>query len=32
MEKQYKLPIIKIHRITNKISFDGVPLTGYVAS
>ena len=32
MKKQYKSSLIKIHRIINKISFDGVPLKGYVAS
>ena len=33
MEKQYKSPIIKNHKITKKkiIFFDGVPLKGYVA-
>ena len=32
MKKQYKLSIIKNHKITNKKSFNGVPLKGYVAS
>ena len=32
MEKQYESSIIKNHKITQKDSFDGVPLTGYVAS
>ena len=31
-KKQYKPSIIKNYKITNKISFDGIPLTGYVAS
>ena len=32
MKKQYKSSIIKIHKITNKISLDGVPLKGYATS
>ena len=32
MKKQYKLSIIKNHKITNEKSFDGVSLKGYVAS
>ena len=32
MKKQYKPSIIKNHKITEKIFFDGVPLKGYVAS
>ena len=32
MKKQNKSSIIKNHKITNKKNFDGVPLTGYIAS
>ena len=32
MKEQYKSSIIKNRNITNKISFDGVPLKSYVAS
>ena len=32
MKKQYKSSVIKNHKITSKNVFDGVPLTGYVAS
>ena len=32
MKKQYKSSIIKNHKITKKIFFDGVPLKGYIAS
>ena len=32
MKKQYKTSIIKNHKITKRIFFDGVPLKGYVAS
>ena len=32
MKKEYKSSIIKNHKITNKIFFDGVSLKGYVAS
>ena len=32
MKKQYSSSIIKNHKITNKIFFDGIPLKGYVAS
>ena len=31
MEKQYKSPIIKNHKVTKKIFFGGVPLKGYIA-
>ena len=32
MKKQHKPSITKIHEIKKKVSFDGVPLKGYVAS
>ena len=33
MKKQYRLSVTKNHKISKKeIFFDGVPLTGYVAS
>ena len=32
MEKQYKSPIIKNHKITKKKKNYGVPLKGYIAS
>ena len=32
MKKQYKSSIIKNHKITKKIFFDGTPLKGYVGS
>ena len=32
MKKQYKSSIIKNHKITNKKSFDGISLKGFVAS
>ena len=32
MKKEYKSSIIKNHKITNKIFFDGVSLKGYVGS
>ena len=32
MKKQYESSIIKNHKITNRICFDGVPLKGYTAS
>ena len=30
--KQYKLAIIKNHKLTNNFLFDGIPFKGYVAS
>ena len=32
MEKQYKLPIIKNHKIIKKKKKNGIPLKGHVAS
>ena len=32
MEKQYKSPIIKNHKIEKKSFLNGIPLKGYIAS
>ena len=32
MNKQYKLSLIKNHKITKKNFFDGIPLKGNIAS
>ena len=32
MKNQHESSTIKNHKITNKKSFDGVPLKGYIAS